>query len=202
MSLTIRDTLREYDVILASSSPRRKELLQLICSNFRVIPPECDEKLPSDIPTSEAAQFLSDLKCRYIADIYDNSVVIGCDTMVICGGVIYGKPLDEQDARRMLRALSGKEHTVVSGVTVGYRKKFLSFSVETKVTFRELSDEDIDIYCRSGEPLDKAGAYGIQGIGAVLVEKLDGDFFTVMGLSPRVVRGLLADAGYAYFDLI
>ncbi len=182
MSLTIRDTLREYDVILASSSPRRKELLQLICSNFRVIPPECDEKLPAGIPTNEAAEYLSDLKCRYIADIYDNSVVIGCDTMVICDGVIFGKPCDEQDAQRMLRALSGKEHTVVSGVTIGYQKKFLSFSVSTKVTFRDLSDEDIGIYCRSGEPLDKAGAYGIQGMGSLLVKKIDGEFYNVVGL--------------------
>ncbi len=182
MSLSIRDTLREYDVILASSSPRRKELLQLICSNFRVIPPECDEKLPSNIPTNEAAEYLSDLKCRYIADIYDNSIVIGCDTMVICGGVIYGKPSDEDDAKRMLLALSGKEHMVVSGVTIGYQKRFLSFSVNTKVTFRNLSDADIDIYCRSGEPLDKAGAYGIQGIGSMLVKKIDGDFYNVVGL--------------------
>ena len=182
MSLSIRDTLREYDVILASSSPRRKELLQLICSNFRVIPPECDEKLPANIPTNEAAEYLSDLKCRYIADIYDNSIVIGCDTMVICGGVIYGKPSDEDDAKRMLLALSGKEHVVVSGVTIGYQKRFLSFSVNTKVTFRNLSDADIDIYCRSGEPLDKAGAYGIQGIGSMLVKKIDGDFYNVVGL--------------------
>ena len=182
MSLTIRDTLREYDVILASSSPRRKELLQLICSNFRVIPPECDEKLPANIPTSEAAEYLSDLKCRYIADIYDNSVVIGCDTMVICEGVIFGKPGSEEDARRMLRALSGKQHTVVSGVTIGYQKKFLSFSVRTGVTFRELSDTDIDIYCRSGEPMDKAGGYGIQGLGSLLVQKIDGEFYNVVGL--------------------
>ena len=182
MSLTIRDTLREYDVILASSSPRRKELLQLICSNFRVIPPECDEKLPANIPTDEAAEYLSDLKCRYIADIYDNSVVIGCDTMVICNGAIFGKPSSEEDARRMLRALSGRQHTVVSGVTIGYQKKFLSFSVRTGVTFRELSDTDIDIYCRSGEPLDKAGAYGIQGLGSLLVKKIDGEFYNVVGL--------------------
>lgn len=182
MSLTIRDTLKEYDVILASSSPRRRELLQLICREFRVIPPECDEKLPPDIATCDAAEYLSDLKCRYIADIYPSSVVIGCDTMVICGGVIYGKPSDEQDARRMLSTLSGKEHTVVSGVTIGYQKKYLSFSVSTKVTFRELSSSDIDIYCRSGEPLDKAGAYGIQGMGSLLVKKIDGEFYNVVGL--------------------
>ena len=195
MSLSIRDTLREYDVILASSSPRRKDLLQLICSNFRVIPPECDEKLPADIPTSEAAEFLSDIKCRYIAEIYENSIVIGCDTMVICGGVIYGKPHDEEDARRMLRALSGKEHTVVSGVTIGYQKKFLSFSVSTAVTFRHLSDADIDIYCRSGEPMDKAGAYGIQGKGSLLISGIDGDFFNVMGLPVVLLERMLAEFG-------
>ena len=82
----------------------------------------------------------------------------------------------------MLRALSGKQHTVVSGVTIGYQKKYLSFSVRTGVTFRELSDTDIDIYCRSGEPMDKAGAYGIQGLGSLLVQKIDGEFYNVVGL--------------------
>lgn len=182
MSLTVRETLKEYDVILASSSPRRKELLQLICSDFRVIPPKCDEKLPPNVSTQEAAEYLSDLKCRYIADIYDNSVVIGCDTIVLCNGVIFGKPSDEQSASRMLHSLSGKEHTVISGVTIGYQKKFLSFSAKTKVTFRELSETDIDIYCRCGEPLDKSGAYGIQGLGSLLVKKIDGEFYNVVGL--------------------
>lgn len=182
MSLTIRDTLREYDVILASSSPRRRELIKLICSDFRVIPPECDEKLPADISTYDAAEYLSDLKCRYIADIYDNSVVIGCDTVVICDGAIFGKPANDEDAKRMLRALSGKEHSVISGVTIGYNKRYLSFSVDTKVTFRQLSETDIDAYVRSGEPLDKAGAYGIQGAGSLLVEKINGDFYNVVGL--------------------
>ena len=147
-----------------------------------MIPPECDEKLPADISTYDAAKYLSDLKCRYIADIYDNSVVIGCDTVVICDGAIFGKPANDEDAKRMLRALSGKEHSVISGVTIGYNKKYLSFSVDTKVTFRQLSETDIDAYVRSGEPLDKAGAYGIQGAGSLLVEKINGDFYNVVGL--------------------
>ena len=148
MSLSIRDTLREYDVILASSSPRRRELIKLICPQFRVIPPECSERLPRDVSTLKAAEYLSDVKCRCIADVYDDSLVIGCDTVVICSGAIFGKPADEEDAKRMLRALSGREHSVISGVTVGY----------------------------------KAGAYGIQGMGSLLVEKLDGEFYNVVGL--------------------
>ena len=182
MSLTIRETLREYDVILASSSPRRKELLNLLCPTFRVIPPDVDEKLPAGVSSTQAAEFLSDLKCRYIADIYENSVVIGCDTIVVLDNAIFGKPLNEEDAARMLRALSGRTHTVISGVTIGYKKKYLSFSAATKVTFHQLSEEDINAYCRSGEPLDKAGAYGIQGLGSLLVKGIEGEYYNVVGL--------------------
>ena len=193
MSLTIRDTLREYDVILASSSPRRKELMQLLCSSFRVIPPECDEKLPAELETDQAAEYLSDLKCRYIAEIYENSVVIGCDTIVLCGGAIYGKPSSDEDAKRMLQALSGRTHEVVSGVTIGYKNNFLSFSSRTKVTFRILSQEDIEAYCRSGEPNDKAGAYGIQGLGSLLVEKIEGEYYNVVGLPVSEIANKLPD---------
>lgn len=182
MSLTVREELREYDVILASSSPRRKELLNLICPTFRVIPPQCEEKLPPELSVDKAAEYLSDLKCRSIAEVYENSLVIGCDTMVICDNAIYGKPSDEEDAKRMLRALSGREHKVISGVTIGFKKKYLSFSVSTNVKFHTLSETDIDYYCRSGEPMDKAGAYGIQGFGSLLVEKIDGEYYNVVGL--------------------
>ncbi|MBP3792565.1 MAG: septum formation protein Maf [Ruminococcus sp.] len=182
MSLTVREELREYDVILASSSPRRKELLNLICPTFRVIPPQCEEKLPPELSVDKAAEYLSDLKCRSIAEVYENSLVIGCDTMVICDNAIYGKPSDEEDAKRMLRALSGREHKVISGVTIGFKKKYLSFSVSTRVKFHTLSETDIDYYCRSGEPMDKAGAYGIQGFGSLLVEKIDGEYYNVVGL--------------------
>ena len=182
MSLTVREELREYDVILASSSPRRKELLNLICHTFRIIPPQCEEKLPPELSVDKAAEYLSNLKCKSIAEVYENSLVIGCDTMVICDNAIYGKPADEEDAKRMLRALSGREHKVISGVTIAFKKKFLSFSVSTKVKFHTLSETDIEYYCRSGEPMDKAGAYGIQGLGSLLVERIDGEYYNVVGL--------------------
>lgn len=182
MSLNIRNIMREYDVILASSSPRRRELIKLICPQARILPPDCDERLPADTRIEKAAEYLSDLKCRSVAEKFEDSVVIGCDTIVISDGAIFGKPKDEQDAKRMLLALSGKEHHVISGVTIGYKKKFLSFSVSTGVTFRALSEEDIDLYISSGEPMDKAGAYAIQGLGSLMVAKIDGEFYNVVGL--------------------
>ena len=177
-----KDLLLEYDVILASQSPRRKELLQLICDNFRIIPSDCEEKIPQDILPEMIAEYLSNLKCRCIAEIYDNSLVIGCDTVVICDGVVLGKPVDEKDAGRMLSILSGKTHKVITGCTLAINKKYMSFSVETKVKFRNITDEQIAAYIATGEPMDKAGAYGIQGVGSLLVEKIDGDYFNVVGL--------------------
>ena len=168
MSVNISSELMEYDVILASASPRRKELLSLMCENFRVIPSDCDEKIPEDVTPELAPEYLSGIKCRCIASVYDLSVVIGCDTVVICDGEVLGKPEDEADAIRMLKMLSGKTHHVVTGVTLGRGCRYSSFSATTAVTF--------------GEPMDKAGAYGIQGLGALLVEKIDGDFYNVVGL--------------------
>ena len=153
-----------------------------MCENFRVIPSDCDEKIPEDVTPELAPEYLSGIKCRCIASVYDLSVVIGCDTVVICDGEVLGKPVDEADAIRMLKMLSGKTHHVVTGVTLGRGCRYSSFSVDTAVTFRELSDEEIKAYVKSGEPMDKAGAYGIQGLGALLVEKIDGDFYNVVGL--------------------
>lgn len=172
----------EYDVILASASPRRKELLSLMCENFRVIPSDCDETIPADVAAELAPEYLSGIKCRCIASVYDLSVVIGCDTVVICDGKVLGKPADEADAIKMLESLSGKTHDVITGVTIGRGCRYRSFSVDTKVTFRELDRDEILTYVKSGEPMDKAGAYGIQGKGALLVEKIEGDFFNVVGL--------------------
>ena len=158
MSVNISSELMDYDVILASASTRRKELLSLMCENFRVIPSDCDEKIPEDVTPELAPEYLSGIKCRCIASVYDLSVVIGCDTVVICDGEVLGKPVDEADAIRMLKMLSGKTHHVVTGVTLGRGCRY------------------------SSEPMDKAGAYGIQGLGALLVEKIDGDFYNVVGL--------------------
>ena len=174
--------LLEYDVILASASPRRKDLMQLICSNYRVIPSDCEEVLPEDIVPEMASEYISNAKCRCISSVYDNSIVIGCDTVVINDGKVLGKPTDTENAKEMLRSLSGRTHEVVTGVTIGKGIHFSSFNNITQVTFRELSDEEIDDYVATGEPMDKAGAYGIQGNGALLIEKINGDFFNVMGL--------------------
>ena len=181
MSLTITDKISGYDVILASASPRRKELMELITGNFRIIPSDCDETLPEGIAPEDTAQYLSGLKCASIAEVYESSIVIGCDTVVICGEVM-GKPKDRDDAERMLRLLSGRTHKVITGVTIAYKDKKLSFSEVTEVTFLDLSDEDIALYIESGEPFDKAGAYGIQGLGSMLVSGIKGDFFNVVGL--------------------
>ena len=180
--MNINDMLLEYDVILASASPRRKELMQIICSNYRIIPSDCEEILPEDIVPEMAAEYISNAKCRCIAGVYDNSLVIGCDTVVINDGIVLGKPSDKDNAAHMLRSLSGKTHKVITGVTIGKGRHFSSFSTTTEVTFRNLSEEDIQDYIATGEPMDKAGAYGIQGFGSLLVEKINGDFYNVVGL--------------------
>lgn len=180
--MTTKEMLRDCDVILASGSPRRKELMQLITPNFRVIPADCDETLEEGTDPFKAAQILAERKCGCIADVYRSALVIGCDTVVICDGRILGKPRDEEDAAQMLRLLSGKTHQVVTGVSIKGCCGEESFSAVTDVTFRELSEEDIGDYVATGEPMDKAGAYGIQGEGALLAEGIRGDFFNVVGL--------------------
>lgn len=181
--MTVKDLLMEYDVILASASPRRKELMQLICPTYRVIPADCDECVPNNISCDEVPEYLSCKKCGCISEVFKASVVIGCDTVVMTqDGVILGKPLDDRDARRMLTLLSGKMHKVSTGVSICFGDKKKSFTETTKVWFRELSDEDIEGYIATGETADKAGAYGIQGEGSLLVEKIEGDFYNVVGL--------------------
>ncbi len=181
MSLKITEKLSGFDVILASASPRRKELLGLICKSFRIIPSDCDETLPGNIAPEDTAAYLSKVKCESIAAVYESSLVIGCDTVVVCGEVM-GKPEDAEDAKRMLGALSGRDHKVITGVTLSYKGESVTFDEVTKVRFLKLDDRDIELYIESKEPFDKAGAYGIQGLGAMLVERIDGDFFNVVGL--------------------
>ncbi len=180
--MSIENLLSEYDVILASASPRRKELMGLICRDFRVIPSDCEEDIPEDIKPEATAEYLSRIKCGCIAEVYRNALVIGCDTIVLSDGKVLGKPENEQDASQMLRMLSGKTHQVITGVTISCGVNKMSFSVSTDVTFRKLSNEDICDYVKTGEPMDKAGAYGIQGKGALFAEKINGDFFNVVGL--------------------
>lgn len=167
-------------LILASKSPRRKELLSVITEDFVIKAADVDETLPVGISPKEAVEYLSKIKAQPFAN--DNDTVIGADTVVAIDDKILGKPKDSTDAFNMLKRLSGRYHSVFTGVTVIKADKSITFSAETRVKFFQLTDEEIEKYILTGEPFDKAGAYGIQGKGAMLVEKIDGDYFNVVGL--------------------
>ncbi|WP_338750433.1 Maf family protein [Bacillus sp. FJAT-52991] len=170
------------NIILASSSPRRKELLQQIGLPFTVIVSDVDETISHPMSSEETVMQLASRKACAVAKHHEKDVVIGADTIVVLDGEILGKPKDRSDAKRMLSKLSGREHSVYTGVAIVKEKKQHAFYEKTNVTFWELSDEEVDTYLNSGEPFDKAGAYGIQGRGAVFVKKIDGDYFSVVGL--------------------
>lgn len=172
------------DIILASGSPRRRELLEQIgIKNYRILTPDVDEH--TDAPTDPAAlvELLSQRKARAVrAKAEDGALIIAADTVVALDGAVLGKPEDEADAARMLSWLSGKQHHVYTGYTVLRGERELTGHEATAVTFRPLTGEDIRHYIATGEPMDKAGAYGIQGVGALLVDRIEGDYFNVMGL--------------------
>lgn len=169
-------------IILASKSPRRKELLSYAVRGFEIIPAESEEVVPVGTRAEDVPLVLARQKAFEVAAKHPNDTVIGADTVVICGGEIFGKPKDAADAKRMLKALSGTLHKVVTGVCCINGSREESFSVTTAVEFFVLSDGDIDAYIATGEPFDKAGAYGIQGKGCLLVKRIDGDYYNVMGL--------------------
>lgn len=169
-------------IILASKSPRRQELIRNITDDFQVIVSDVEEVLPEGISPEEAPVYLSAIKARAVAADRPDRIVIGADTVVILDDEILGKPRDEDDAFHMLRSLSGKVHTVVTGCSIVLGDRILSFGESARVEFYPLSDREIEDYLKTGEPFDKAGAYGIQGKGCLLVKGIEGDFFNVMGL--------------------
>ena len=178
-------------LILASASPRRRELLEKLQIPFEVIVSDCDETLPDGIPAESAAELLAVRKAAAVAKAHPEAVVIGADTTVILDEEILGKPADEADCKRMLHALSGRQHQVITGVGIFWAGHSLSFSDETAVQFYPLTDAEINAYAASEEPYDKAGAYGIQGQGALLVAGIHGDYYNVMGLPvARLARQL------------
>lgn len=170
-------------IILASGSPRRKELLAQIGVTFEIVKAEGEEVLTTSVPT-EAVKELSGQKAQEVAGKCDGAVVIGADTVVAADGQILGKPKDKEDARRMLRLLQGKEHEVITGVTVILREmqKTIQFAEVTKVHVFPMTEEQIEAYVESKEPMDKAGAYGIQGKFAAYVSGIEGDYNNVVGL--------------------
>lgn len=179
------DNLNNYKILLASKSPRRKEILSMLSLPFRIIAIDgVDESYPDSLPEMEVSEFISRKKAAaYSKDLNDDELVITADTIVICNHEILGKPKDEEDAKKMLRKLSGKTHYVTSGVTILTTKKQVSFTAVSEVSFAELTDEEISYYVDNYHPLDKAGAYGIQEwIGAVAVKSINGSFYNVMGL--------------------
>lgn len=168
--------------VLASKSPRRAELMRYITPDFEILPADCEETIPDGIDPFEAPEFLAVQKALNVQKKRPDSLVIGCDTVVILDGEIMGKPHDMDDAFRMLRALSGRVHAVVSGVCICFKGRTLSFTQKTAVEFYPLTDEDISEYISSSSPLDKAGSYGIQDKGGLFVKSISGDHYNVIGL--------------------
>ena len=190
------DNISKYDVVLASKSPRRKELLGMLDVPFEIrVKDGIDESYPPDMPAVEVAEYLSRLKGKaYAEEIKGSEMVITADTIVILDGRIYGKPKDASDAIDMLMQLQGRTHTVASGVCVATKKKIVSFTTTTEVTFAPLSREEAAWYVEKYRPLDKAGAYGIQEwIGCAAVARIDGSFYNVMGLPVHQLYNVLKD---------
>lgn len=170
-------------LILASASPRRRELLSLITNHFTVIPAQGEETADTTLPPHILVQQLAGQKAAEVAASHPADVIIGADTLVFCSTEIMGKPADQTDAKRMLTLLSGKTHTVITAVAIAQNGAVTNvFAEETKVEFFPLTDEEIAAYIATGEPMDKAGAYGIQDKGALLVKGIAGDYYNVMGL--------------------
>lgn len=179
-------------IVLASGSPRRRELLAEMGYTFDVMPSDCDERLPADTPPKRAVELLAERKALSVAELLPpETLVIGSDTLVELAGHPLGKPQDENDALRMLMALSGQRHFVHTGVCVAYRGRTLTDSDSAGILFRPYTREEAWAYVCTGEPMDKAGAYGIQGLGGHLVEKREGEMDTVVGLPTRTLDRLL-----------
>jgi len=178
-------------IILASASPRRRELLSLITTDFKIMPSDVDETIPDGLSVSEAVEYLSCIKAQGIVSSGD--IIIGADTIVVIDNKILGKPKDDKDAFSMLRTLSGKVHSVYTGVTVIKDDKKITFSEKTNVEFFSLTDDEIKEYIKSGEHSDKAGSYAIQGKGALFVKAINGDYPNVIGLPVAKLKRILDD---------
>ena len=181
--------------ILASASPRRKEILENAGFDFEIIVSDVDENITEDLSPSETVEELAKRKALAVWEENKDAVVFGCDTVVAVDGRILGKPRDDDEAFDMIKMLSGKAHTVSTGVCICSSDKVSVFSNTTNVEFYPLSDETIRSYVATGESRDKAGAYGIQGYGSVLIKEIKGDYFSVMGLPVSESSRVLADFG-------
>lgn len=191
------------DIILASQSPRRKELLsQMGLRGFKVTSPEVDETVEEHLPPAQVVEELSRRKALAVArHAGQDDLIIAADTVVALEGAVLGKPADQREAFAMLSALSGNRHYVYTGLTVIQGDQVVTQHECTTVTFRELEPEEISHYIATGEPMDKAGAYGIQGLGAMLVSGIEGDYFNVVGLPIFRLSRILAGFGLDLFQM-
>lgn len=170
------------DFIVASASPRRKEILSMGGFSFKILPSDCDETVKEKLSPEETVKELSERKALSVLRGNPDSVVLGCDTVVALENEILGKPTDREDAFNMIKALSGKIHRVCTGVCIADKDRKESFVSVAEVEFYEISDETAKSYVSTGECDDKAGAYGIQGLGGMLVKSIKGDYYTIVGL--------------------
>ena len=188
------ENLKKYNIVLASKSPRRQELLKGIGLPFSVLTKDVDESYLSEMPVYDVAPYLSYKKAKAFdeSELPENYMVITADTVVIVGDTILGKPKDAADAHNMLTLISGKKHSVVTGVTVHTKEKTKTFSVTSKVSFDVLEEDEIDYYVNDFKPFDKAGSYGIQEwIGYIGVNSVEGSYFNVMGLPTQKLYKVL-----------
>ena len=178
-------------IILASGSPRRKMLLESLGVDFTAVSPDTDESFDEKLTPAEAAQHIAHKKAEAIARRHPGSAIIAADTIVVLHEVILGKPADEAQAFDMLCALSGKWHEVITGICIAHNGQSHMLAESTKVRFRDLSESFIKWYIATKEPMDKAGAYGIQGYGSLIVDRIEGDFYNVMGFPVSRIMGEL-----------
>lgn len=188
------ENLKKFNIILASKSPRRQELLKGIGLDFQILTKDVDESYPERMSVFEVAPYLSVKKAKAFEEneLPDNYMVITADTIVVVDDKIFGKPIDADDARRMLRLMSGKKHSVVTGVTILTKEQSKTFSVTSKVSFDVLGEDEIDYYVNNYRPMDKAGSYGVQEwIGYIGVNYVEGSYFNVMGLPTQKLYQML-----------
>ncbi len=189
-------------IVLASGSPRRQELLERMgITDFDIRVPQTDETYPAGLNPRQTVEYISREKATAAAALCTSEeILIAADTMVFLDDIRLGKPTDESDALRMLTALQGRSHTVCTGVTVRQGDRILTESEATTVTFRPATESELLSYIHTGEPMDKAGAYGVQSLGALLVQGIHGDFYNVMGLPLLRLSRMLGQFGVTFFD--
>lgn len=184
------------NLILASESPRRKELMERMGLSFRIVTAEHDETMDPALPPEQEVARVSRCKAEAVAPLCQpEDLIVAADTIVVCAGRVMGKPRDAADAKQMLRLLSGQEHQVMTGLTVWQGGCATTRTVVTRLRFRALAEAEIDAYVATGEPMGKAGSYAVQGLGSMLVEGLEGDYYNVMGLPVCTLALLLRQHG-------